>query len=594
MKNIKHLFLLPVLLLFAVTPLFSQVQQSKFHIASFDENPHDMSPKTNERRDADGEPYAIIKVTSNNPDDNLAAYTFDFENIPHIVEVKDDELWVYVGRNAKFVNIKRDGYRSIRKYDLGLTIQSGRAYEMHLSVEAPTVYKQILHFKVQPASSEATIMLKAQKSGAQMENFGTIDKDGIIARPIELGTYTYTVVSDKYHNSEGRIVLNKRNGTHIEEVLLRPNFSNITFKAAPGVEIYINDEKVGVERWSGDLKSGVYSVECRKPKHKSVVEMIKIEESNDRVIELRSPVPITGVMVVTSAPSGATVNVDGKYRGKTPMFIDSLLIGSHKVELSMPNYKSETTTVEIRENETAECNVTLSDIARMRIESSPSGADLYIDNRKVGATPYEKSMPSGYYNVRLSKNGYQDFSKRVYLSSSKPRVKFTLKQQYQKKFSGHIEAAGQFGSLMGWGANVGCYLSNFNIEAYYTYGIKKDTVYVNVPHNGASYEETPSAAAYGVKMGYGFILGRRFRLTPQIGIGTVSVTSDNLTSSAITASAGMRCECVLLGHLGVSFTPEYTFAVSKKDVLKQLETISSDVKGFVSGFNARVGLFIYF
>ncbi len=594
MKDTKHFLLLLALLLLAVMPAFPQTQQSKFYVASFGENPLITAPKTHEKLDADLNPYAIIIVTSNNPDDDLSAYSFDFEHIPHIVEVKDGELWVYVGRNAKCVNIKREGYRSIKRYDLGLTIRSGRAYEMQLSVEAPTVFRQMLQFKVQPASAKATIMLKSQKPGAQMENFGVTDKSGAVAKSMELGTYTYTVVSDKYHNSEGLIELKKRNGTHIEEVVLRPNFSNITFKATPGTDIYINDEKMGTETWNGDLKAGVYSVECRKPKHKSVIEMIKIEENNDRVIELRSPVPVTGFLSVSSSPLGARITVDGKHCGKTPMIIDSLLIGRHKIEVSMPNYKSETATVEIRENETTDYNVMLSDIAVMTIESRPSGADLYIDGKKAGVTPYLSEMASGYYDVRLAKKGYHEFSKRVHLSSSKPQVKFSLKRQYQKKFSGYLEAAGQFGSLMGVGVNAGCYLSNFNIEAYGTYGLGKETVYVNYADGILPGEENLSAIAFGGKVGYGFVLGTRFRLTPQVGAGAVSMSSDNISSSAITASVGLRCECALLGHLGVSITPEYTFAVSKKDVFEQLEAVSSGVKGWGSGFNARVGLFVYF
>ncbi len=592
MRHTKTLFLFQLLLMLAV-PAFAQ-QKAKFHIVSFGENPHDMSPKNYEKIDADGKPYAIIKVTSNNPDDNLSAYAFDFENIPHLVEIKEGELWLYVGRNAMYVNISREGYHSIRRHDLGLTIQPGRAYEMRLSVEAPNVFRQMLEFNVQPASAKATIIIKNQRQGAQMENFGTTSELGSVARNIELGTYTYTVVTDKYHTSEGRIVLSKRNGHHVEKVILRPNFSNITFKAAPGVDIYINDEKIGRETWSGDLKAGVYSVECRKPKHKSVVEMIKIVENNDRVIELREPIPQTGVIAVTSEPLGARIKVDGKDYGVTPKNIVDLLIGSHKVEISKNNYKSVATTVEVREDETTECNAKLNKVARVTINSTPREAQLYINGKKIGTTPQTMEFESGNYVFRLTKEHYHDFEKRVHVDISKPELKFSLKRQYQKKFSGYFEAAGQFGSLMGVGANAGCYLSNFNIEAYGTYSLGKETVFVNYTDGTLSGEEKPSAIAFGGKVGYGFVLGTRFRLTPQVGAGAVSITSDNISSSVITASVGLRCECALFGHLGVSITPEYTFAVSKKDVFKQLEAASSGIKGWGSGFNARAGLYLYF
>lgn len=252
------------------------------------------------------------------------------------------------------------------------------------------------------------------------------------------------------------------------------------------------------------------------------------------------------------------------------------------------------TTVEVREDETTECNAKLNKVARVTINSTPREAQLYINGKKIGTTPQTMEFESGNYVFRLTKEHYHDFEKRVHVDISKPELKFSLKRQYQKKFSGYFEAAGQFGSLMGVGANAGCYLSNFNIEAYGTYSLGKETVFVNYTDGTLSGEEKPSAIAFGGKVGYGFVLGTRFRLTPQVGAGAVSITSDNISSSVITASVGLRCECALFGHLGVSITPEYTFAVSKKDVFKQLEAVSSGIKGWGSGFNARVGLYLYF
>ena len=156
MKNTRILLLLPLLLMTAM-PASAQ-QKAKFHIVSFAENPHDTSPQIYEKLDSDGHPYAIIKVKSNTPDDNLRAYNFSFALIPHIVEVKDGELWVYVGRNAKSVSISRDGYQSVQRYDLGLTIQPGRAYEMQLSVEAQKIMKQMVRFNISPVEAKAIIM----------------------------------------------------------------------------------------------------------------------------------------------------------------------------------------------------------------------------------------------------------------------------------------------------------------------------------------------------------------------------------------------------------------------------------------------------
>ena len=594
MKHIKSLFTLLLFILPAM-PAFAQ-QKSKFHIASFRENLEDLTPKTHEKLDADGNPYAIIKVTSTNPDDDLSAYHFSFEHIPHVVEVKDGELWVYVGRNAMYVNISRDGYHSINHYELNTTIQAGRAYEMRLSVETMKVFRQMLEFNVKPAGVKAMVMVKGSKPNSQLERLGETDESGSLFKSLELGTYSYTIVTDNYYNSEGLLVLDKPNGHHVENISLRPKFSNVTLKAVPGAGIYINGERKGSGTWTGTLNAGTYSVECRMMGHKSAVETITIEENNDCVIELGAPVPIHGVLAVSSTPLGAKIKVDGKEYGTTPKNIDKLLVGSHEVEISTPNYKTEIVTVEIRENETTECKVTLSDKANVTISSAPKGAHLYINGKKMGTTPCKIELSSGDYKIKLQMSGYQDFEKTVHLSSSNPEVEFPLGERYVYSTNYYIGASGQFGSLKGAALDFGFYAYNFNVEVYCLYAPEKESVYINYSGTDMLPAEDKVRAnfVYGGKIGYGIVLGTRCRLTPQLGAGMLSVSGDEVSSNAVTASLGLRCECALMYGFGISFTPEYSFTVYKQDVFKQLEKVSPEIKGWGNGFNARVGLYVFF
>lgn len=99
---------------------------------------------------------------------------------------------------------------------------------------------------------------------------------------------------------------------------------------------------------------------------------------------------------------------------------------------------------------------------------------------------------------------------------------------------------------------------------------------------------------FGGKAGYGFVLGSRFRLTPQAGIGAVAVKGDGVQTSALFVSGGLRMECVAVNHLGVSLTPEYRFAISRNALFDEISSFSSKVKGWGTGFNVNLGLYFYF
>ena len=591
MKKILSFFILIQLF---VTGATAQ-KQSEFSVVSFEEKPFDTAARDDRYKvvDGNGELFSIIKLVSNNPGDNLLAYSFDFGLCESRIKEVEGDVWVYVQRNAMRVTIKREGYRPV-KFDLPVTVQPGQVFEMVLTAEALPVYREILLFNIKPAGVKATVMYKRATPGAQLQFFGIADNEGTVAKSLELGTYIYEIHSDNYHKSEGRIELKENKGKHIEDITLRPNFSTVTLEAGEGVEIYIDDEKIGTGSWSGVLNAGTYSVECRKERHKSVSERVTVNAGGEQLFRLKSPVPITGALVLLSKPLGANIFIDGKEHGVTPTTVDGLLIGEHTVTLSKANYNSETFTVQIAENGMLEKEVVLNDIARMKVTSAPTGADLYINGKHVGTTPYSAEFTSGDYNLRITKKGYANFDRRVHFDSSNPNLSYTLKRQYQRKYAGYVEAVGQAGFLMGAGANIGGYICNVNVEAFGLFGLSKAPLYINYTDGATPEEDAVSVMAYGARLGYGIVLGTRLRVTPQAGVGALSVRSDKLSASALTVSLGARCECAFSKFAGVSLTPEYSLAVSKSPVFEQIAAASSRAAGWANGFNVRLGVFLYF
>ena len=574
-------------------------QRQKFSIASFEQDPFDLTAKNDvyKKIDGSGSLYAIIKVTSNNPEDNLKEYNFNFGNLRSIVEQHDDELWVYVQKNAKLVTISRTGYTTISKYDLKTTIEAGKTYTMSLTTTGPVVYTQMLQFVVKPVNVGAVVMIKSSKQNATEEMFGTVDATGSVAKSMEYGTYTYKVVANNYHTSEGRITLKDKTSTYVEEISLRPNFSEITLRVDTDADIYVNNEKKGTRSWTGILRTGNYQVECRQENHRNSSQYITITENDNRTIDLTPPTPITGTLALTSKPLGAQITIDGKDYGTTPKNINDLIIGKHTITLSKANYKSESQEFEVRENHTTDVNITLNDIAKMTIKSTPDNATLYIDGKQVGSTPYTAEMGSGDYDIRLTCPKYYDFTKRIYLDSANPDIILTMSKQYFKATSGYVQLSGQFGTLVGVGVNAGAYISNLNVEAYFTKILGNESFDM---HSTNYYNVTAklSGLIWGGRIGYGFYVTPSIRITPQIGIGTFTISGDaggtDVSTNAICGTLGIRCEYVFSPSFGVSLTPEGQLAFSKKDLFKELEDSSSKIKGWGTGVGIRLGLFYMF
>ena len=356
--NFRKITLLLLLLLLAL-PVAAQ-QKPSFHIVGFEENSFDMSAreKPTSRDDGTGTLYSIIKVRSTNPDDDLKAYDFDFGYLKDVQELHDDILWVYVQNGAKTVTINREGYRTVERYNLKTTLQPGKVYDLTLSAEERKVKKQMVMFRVSPADADAVIMYGAGNAGNETV-LGRTDEEGVVAKSLPLGRYSYKIISESCYPSEGIFTLDNVAETHIETVTLRPSFSKTTLNAGEGVEIYIDGVKMGIGVWSGNLNAGSYNVECRKAGHKSANKTLTVVEGEAAVVELPSPTPLTGVLALTSTPINAKITIDGKDCGLTPRNVTGLLVGEHKVEVSKEGYAPAEVDVVIYEDETTEQSVVL-------------------------------------------------------------------------------------------------------------------------------------------------------------------------------------------------------------------------------------------
>ena len=419
----KKYSILAFLLLAFSTTLFAQ-KQLQFYVLGFEEKPFDTAANDSRYKivDGNGDLFSIIKLRSENPDDDLMAYSFDFGYCESRVKEVVGEVWVYVQRNAMRATIQRAGYRTV-KYELDKTVQPGKVYEMVLSAEAQKVQKQMVLFKVKQADAQSTIMYKSNLPGAEESVLGIIDANGQLAENLPLGTYTYRVISKNYHSSEGLLILDNIDDTRIEEVALRPKFSNITLTAESGVEIRIDGESVGVGSWTGRLNAATYNIECVKASYKPSTEVIKVEEGKDETVTLKPLTPILGALSVKSSPLGARITIDGKDYGTTPKNINKLLIGTHKLVISLEGYESVEKVVNVSEGTTEDVNVVLTKLPEggaLYVTSTPSGATIFIGGNEYDKTPTTiKGLAAGTYVVQAKKDGYYNASRSVTVEAGK-------------------------------------------------------------------------------------------------------------------------------------------------------------------------------
>jgi hypothetical protein len=134
---------------------------------------------------------------------------------------------------------------------------------------------------------------------------------------------------------------------------------------------------------------------------------------------------LTGVLLFDTLPSGAAVEIDGKFAGETPIR-KRVFIGTHRIKAVKGGYGTITLRgIQIERGEKIEISRKLPALIR----SNPLGAEVYIDGEFKGKTPLPFEFQPGYHQVRLKKPKYVEIFKKFFIADvvMKPMPIFHLK-----------------------------------------------------------------------------------------------------------------------------------------------------------------------
>jgi serine/threonine protein kinase len=163
------------------------------------------------------------------------------------------------------------------------------------------------------------------------------------------------------------------------------------------------------------------------------------------------PVPVPkneyGTVLINSLPSGAFVYLDTVLLGETPVKADRVIPGSHSLELTKAGYATLKPDFKVKAGDSLVLDYTLSlaspekilKYGRLKVESVPSGAAVYLDNHNTGrTTPCSlDSVVVGQHIVKLIKAGYDPSSTTCKVTADKPnRVSVAMKPVVSEPVAG--------------------------------------------------------------------------------------------------------------------------------------------------------------
>lgn len=198
-------------------------------------------------------------------------------------------------------------------------------------------------------------------------------------------------------------------------VPLVPNWVPVRFESNPaGAEIFVDGEPVAVTPAVVEVDAGERLLEVRMrgfnawrnettvvPGQPTELEEIVLQEADGRV-------------QLVSSPAAATVAVDGRVRGQTPVTVTLPPGKDHEIRLSKPGYRPVTRRLSVAADSGRRLVVEMQpEIGEVAIVTQPPGATLTVDGEPIGTAPRSVELPARAHRVVATLEGYSRAARTV-------------------------------------------------------------------------------------------------------------------------------------------------------------------------------------
>lgn len=248
------------------------------------------------------------------------------------------------------------------------------------------------------------------------------------------GSYTTTVQKEGYQPFSGTVTVDKSAENRFSVVLEKlPGILSLSVTPASEVAVYSDDQLIGTTPPNTmEISPGHHTLKIIKERYQPFLTEITIAgEGKTQKIDAQLQ-PDWAIISFSSVPTGATVFIDDKQVGQTPLSLE-LLSGGHKVSLTKELFSGLSLDIVVTAGKPEAHRIKMQSLpARLMLSSKPAQAAVSIDKEYKGITPLTISLSSQTeHEIVLSAPGHKSTSRVLTLKpGEEQKISLTLKQEH--------------------------------------------------------------------------------------------------------------------------------------------------------------------
>ncbi|MDD3069697.1 MAG: PEGA domain-containing protein, partial [Methanoculleus horonobensis] len=331
-----------------------------------------------------------------------------------------DQAWYRVHCNIDGANVYFDGqyqgttyggtldvpvYTTGAPYNTVRVEKSGyQAYSANLPSSPAAGETRDVYATLQPVETAGSIHATSSPSGAAIYLNGNYRGTApLTIQSLSPGTYTLEAERSGYRSDLSTVTVRAGQQSNIQFTLTPiEQYGAIKVTSSPsGAYVYMDGVYKGRTPLTlSSVSAAKHNIELDLANYYDWRSTVTVSPGVTSYVNAHLtsiPSETAGAIDVVSYPAGADVFLDNRYQGKTPAAgvytISNVPAGSHTMRVALSGYLDYTTSVVVSGATTSHVTATLqpgqqpTSTGSISVTSSPSGAEVYIDNAYKGITP---------------------------------------------------------------------------------------------------------------------------------------------------------------------------------------------------------------
>lgn len=225
---------------------------------------------------------------------------------------------------------------------------------------------------------------------------------------LEAGAHTVKLVLERHREHEQVVDIEGLDREQTLAVTLQPAWADITLTTTPGgADVFVDEQPAGTTPLTTPILEGTRAVRVQLNGYKPHQLTLQVAAGQPQTLPDIALEPADAVLVLDSRPGGASVTLDGRFQGRTPMEVALAPGRAGVVRLFRDGYAPAERTVTLGSGERRTLTLDLAaDMADVDIRAEPADAELIIDGTPRGVANQVVQLNTRPHTVRIQKPGF--------------------------------------------------------------------------------------------------------------------------------------------------------------------------------------------